>query len=305
MTLTSARSAPGLISVAELQERLARQGPDSAALRLCDVRWAPAGPKSRQRYLLGHLPGAVFVDLDTDLSRAQPRGGPGGRHPLPTPEQLARALSRVGISPDTQVVAYDDGNGAVAARLWFLLRLHGHAQVSLLDGGLAAWTGAGLPLSQIEQQVPRAALRPLVRDQSLVLDRPAVAALVAARGGRGQHPPLLLDVRSPERYRGDVEPLDEVAGHIPGAVNAPFAASLQGPGDPHWKTPAALRAQLEALGAAPGREVIASCGSGVTACHALFALELAGLGPGRLYAGSWSDWISVPSAEVARGSEPG
>ena len=292
------------MTAAALQERLERQGPGSAALRLCDVRWAPSGPSPRQKYDQGHLPGAVFVDLGTDLSRAQPRG-PGGRHPLPPPEALARVLSRLGIAPETHVIAYDDGNGSVAARLWFLLRLHGHARVSLLDGGLAAWTAAGLPLSTAGQPVPTAALRALVRDPSLVVDRPHVATLVASRAARAEGRPLLLDVRAPERYRGEVEPLDPVAGHIPGAVNAPFADSLRSAADPRWKQPAELRALFEAAGATPGRPLIASCGSGVTACHALFALALAGLGPAQLYAGSWSDWISEPSAEIARGSAPG
>ena len=291
------------MSVEELREGLARQGPASAAIRLCDVRWGPGGPAPRERYDLGHIPGAMFVDLDRDLSLAQPRG-PGGRHPLPPVAGFAQALSRLGIGPDTQVVAYDDGSGSIAARLWFLLALHGHHRASLLDGGLAAWTGAGLPLSQVEPTVAPAPLRALVRDAALVLDRPAIAALRSAPGAPGQPRPLLLDVRAAERYRGEVEPLDPVAGHIPGAVNAPFTASLRGGGDQRFRPPAELRALLEGLGAAPGREVIASCGSGVTACHALFALALAGLGPGRLYAGSWSDWISDPAAEVARGSAP-
>ena len=298
---SSAAAAPGLMSVEDLQERLARQGPASAALRLCDVRWAPAGPSSRSKYDLGHIPGAVFVDLDTDLSRAQPRG-PGGRHPLPSAADFAQALSRWGIAAGTQVVACDDGNGSIAARLWFLLKLHGHDAVALLDGGLAAWTGAGLQISQIEEAVRPAPLRELVRDAALVLDRPAIAALVAARTAPAGERPLLLDVRAAERYRGEVEPLDPVAGHIPGAVNAPFTASLRGAGDQRFRPAAELRALFAGLGAAPGREVIASCGSGVTACHALFALSLAGLGPGRLYAGSWSDWISDPAAEIARGS---
>jgi thiosulfate/3-mercaptopyruvate sulfurtransferase len=263
---------------------------------------ALVGPPAADRYAAGHLPGATFVDLDSDLSRAQPRG-PGGRHPLPSVEAFAQTLSRLGIGPETHVVVYDDGEGAAAARFWFLLRLHGHLRCSLLDGGLAAWKQQGLPLSTEPFTPPPAPLRALVRDESLLAPRAEIEHLVATRGEEGARRSLLLDARAPERYRGEVEPLDPVAGHIPGAVNLPFGRALRGPpGDLRFKSADELRALFSQAGV-PGREVLASCGSGVTACHTLFALSLAGFG-GRLYAGSWSDWISDQTAPISRGGEP-
>ena len=312
MQQPSDQSVPASMSPTQLATQSARAGPASAECRLCDVRLALTGPTAAERYAAGHLPGAAFVELDRDLSRAQP-GGPGGRHPLPSCEDFAQTLSRLGIGPDTQVVVYDDGEGAAAARCWFLLRLHGHAKVSLLDGGLAAWKQEGRPLSTEPFTPPPAQLRTLSRDESLLAPRQEIEHLVATRGThrdthRGTHTegarwPLLFDARAPERYRGEVEPLDPVAGHIPGAVNLPFVRALRGPpGDLRFKSADELRA-LFAQAGVPGRQVIASCGSGVTACQTLFALSLAGYG-GRLYAGSWSDWISDPAAEVARGSVP-
>ena len=255
-------------------------------VRLADVRWTPAPPPARERYLQGHLPGAVFVDLDRDL--AQP-GGP-GRHPLPSEEAFAGTLARLGIGEETHVVAYDDGNGAIAARFWFMLRVHGHARVSVLEGGLAAWRAAGLPLTQAEPAPAPAPLRALRLDRARLVDREGVRARGAA---------VLLDARAGERYRGEVEPIDRRAGHIPGALNAPFTQNLLPDG--RWKPAGELRALYERL----GPDVIASCGSGVTACHLLLARELAGLAPGRLYVGSWSDWSSDPSRPIATGAEPG
>lgn len=305
MQQTSVGSVPALMTPAQLATQCALNRPASAECRLCDVRLALTGPTAAERYAAGHLPGAVFVDLDPDLSRAQPRG-PGGRHPLPSAGDFAQTLSRLGIGPDTHVVVYDDGEGAAAARCWFLLRLHGHAKVSLLDGGLAAWKQEGRPLSTEPFTPPPAPLRTLSRDESLLAPREEIEHLVSIRHTRHTEAArrhLLLDARAPERYRGEVEPLDPVAGHIPGAVNLPFVRALRGPpGDLRFKDPGELRALFAEAGV-PGREVIASCGSGVTACHTLFALFLAGYG-GRLYAGSWSDWISDPASEIARGSEP-
>jgi thiosulfate/3-mercaptopyruvate sulfurtransferase len=223
--------------------------------------------------------------------------------------EFAALLARLGISEGTCAVIYDDGSGAIAARLWFQLRLHGHQRAQLLDGGLAAWTAAGYPLDSAAPQPSPAPARPLVRDESLLVDRATIAAWVAQRGSSAAAP-LLLDARAPERYRGEVEPIDPVAGHIPGAINLPFARLLRGPADPRWRPAEEVRALLlQHTGASEeslrARGVIASCGSGVTACHLLAALALAGLPPGKLYGGSYSDWVSEANAEVARGSEPG
>jgi thiosulfate/3-mercaptopyruvate sulfurtransferase len=253
--------------------------------RVVDLRWSLKGPPGRQLYEAGHVPGAVFVDLDRDLSRP---GGP-GRHPFPSEEKLAEVLSRLGVGPATHVVVYDEGTSSVAARLWFMLRAFGHPQVSVLDGGLRAWTEAGLPLTQEEPRIERAPLRKLKLDRS----RLAEAADVQARAS------VVLDARAPDRYRGEVEPVDKKAGHIPGALNAPFAANLTAA--QRFRPPAELRALYERY----GPEVIVSCGSGVTACNDALAIELAGLPPARLYVGSFSGWIEDPERPVATGPEPG
>jgi thiosulfate/3-mercaptopyruvate sulfurtransferase len=292
------------MGVEELALRLSAEGPAGPGLRLCELRWSPAGPTPRSRYDQGHLPGAVFMDMDRDLSVPQARG-PGGRHPFPPPETLARALARLGIGPETLVVVYDDGPGTVAGRLWFLLRAHGHRRVRLLDGGLAAWTASGRPLSTQEPAVAPAPLRTLALDRRRLVDRAWVAGLVAGRAAAGPGAPLLLDVRAPERYRGEVEPLDPVAGHIPGARNLPVGSLARGPSDPRLLPADRLRTHFEAAGAASGRELVVACGSGVNACVALLALEDAGFPEARLYAGSFSDWISEPGAPVALGGDPG
>jgi len=253
--------------------------------RLVDLRWSPSGPSGRKRYEEGHLPGAAFVDLDADLSRS---GGP-GRHPFPSEEQFARVLSRLGIGPDTHVVVYDEGPGSVAARLWFMLRAFGHAKASLLDGGMRAWTEAGLPLTREEPRIEPAPIR------SLKLDRSRLADVGEVQGRKS----VVLDARAPERYRGEVEPLDKKAGHIPGARNAPWAANLT-PAQ-RFRPPEELR-KLYADFRAP---VIVSCGSGVTACHDALAMEVAGLPPARLYVGSFSGWIEDPARPIATGPEPG
>src|SRR4051794_8006595 len=177
-------------------------------VRTVDLRW----PKGREKYEQGHVPGAVFVDLDGELS--QP-GGP-GRHPLPSEDSFAATVARLGIGPHTPVVIYDEGSGAYAARLWFMLRIAGHDEVSLLDGGLKAWTDAGLPLRKDEPRIEPAARRALHFDRGRLVDREEVES-------RGDTP--VLDARAPERYRGETEPIDKRAGHIPGAFNAPFAAN--------------------------------------------------------------------------------
>ena len=252
--------------------------------RIADLRWAAAGPPSREKYDQGHIPGAVFVDLDRDLS--QP-GGP-GRHPFPAEQAFARLLGRLGIGPDTHVVAYDEASGSIAARLWFMLRAHGHERASLLDGGMRAWVEAGFALSREEPRIAPAPARALKLDRARVVDR----AQLASRGSAA-----LLDARAPERYRGEVEPIDKRAGHIPGALNAPFAANLTAA--QRFRPPEELR-KVYRVYTSP----IVSCGSGVTACHDAFAIELAGLPPARLYVGSWSDWSDDPARPIATGPDP-
>ena len=275
---------------------LARQPPGS--VRIVDLRWALSGPGALEKYRAGHIPGAVYVDMEHALSRP---GGP-GRHPFPAPEDFARTLGRIGVLPDTRVVVYDDGSGSVAARLWFMLRVHGHERASVLDGGYAAWVKAGLPVTKDEPAVAPVPRRALRLDTSRIVDRARVAELLSGRNEPGARRTLVMDARAPERYRGETEPVDKRAGHIPGAVNAPFNGNLE---QGRFRPPEELRALYEQLGAGRANEVIASCGSGVTACHTLLALELAGLQGGKLYVGSWSDWSSQPGAAVATGPEPG
>lgn len=289
---------PTLIDVPSLQARLTRETALGAGLRLLDLRWSPGGTSARERYEAGHIPGALLLELDRDLSDAQPRG-PGGRHPMVSPQALAQTLARLGIDEETDVVIYDDGSGAFAARGWFQLRLHGHARVSLLDGGLAAWTAAGLPLETAAPSVLPAAPRALARDSSQLVDRAFIADFVSNRHEPSAAAPILLDARAPERYRGEVEPLDRIAGHIPGALNLPFARFLRSAADPRWKPAGEIREILDGLGLR-GRDVVVSCGSGVTACHLLAAFALADYPPPRLYTGSYSDWVSDPDAPVER-----
>ncbi|HWT84708.1 MAG TPA: sulfurtransferase [Myxococcales bacterium] len=253
--------------------------------RLVDLRWSAKGPAGREQYEQGHLAGAAFADLDRDLSRP---GGP-GRHPFPSEEQFAAVLSRLGIGPDTHVVVYDEGHSSVAARLWFMLRAFGHHHVSVLDGGLRAWTEVGLPLTREEPRIAPAPVRRLRLDRSRLAEVDEVQARTAP----------VLDARAPERYRGEIEPIDRKAGHIPGALNAPFAANLT-PAQ-KFKPPEELRRLYQRY----GPDVIVSCGSGVTACHDALAIELAGLPPARLYVGSFSGWIEDPDRPVATGPEPG
>ena len=253
--------------------------------RIVDLRWTARGPPSRQKYEEGHIPGAVFVDLDRDLSGS---GGP-GRHPFPSEEPLARVLSRLGIGADTHVVVYDEGSSSTAARLWFMLRAFGHEKVSVLDGGLRAWTEAGLPVTREEPRIAPAPLRKLTLDRSRLAD---VTDVQARRS-------TVLDARAPERYRGEVEPIDRKAGHIPGALNAPFSANLT-PAQ-RFRPPEELRQLYSRYGS----DVIVSCGSGVTACHDALAIELAGLPPARLYVGSFSGWIEDHARPIATGPEPG
>lgn len=280
-----------LVQTDWLAERLG--GPD---LRVLDVRWyLDPARKGRDAYRAGHVPGAVFLDVDADLSApGGGRGLPAGRHPWPGEEQVGRVMGAAGIGPGVTVVAYDDQSGAVAARLWYVLRAHGHDAVAILDGGIAKWLAEGRPIETAEPVVTPRVFEARLRPGFVLSKHEMIAA--HRDGGR-----LLLDARAGERYRGETEPIDPRAGHIPGARNAPFTGNLSKDAVPVFLAPAALRDRYTALGA--GREeAIVYCGSGVTACHDLLALDLAGL-RGRLYAGSWSEWCSDPSLPVATGED--
>jgi thiosulfate/3-mercaptopyruvate sulfurtransferase len=279
-----------LIDAEALADRL-----EDPRLRLLDCRFDLARPDDgRSRYLEAHLPGAAYADLNRDL--ASPLTATSGRHPLPSPAAFEARLRSWGVNADSRVVAYDDGNGMYAARLWWMLRWLGHDEVAVLDGGLRRWLHLGLPVTA---QVPR----PVAGDfaahprASLAVD---AAAVLEATGDPGAR---ILDARAAERYRGEVEPIDAVAGHVPGARNHPFAWSLDGDG--RFLPPDVLRAALaRSLDGVPPARAIAMCGSGVTACHLLLALEHAGLSGGRLYPGSWSEWSSDPSRPVRTGDSP-
>lgn len=258
-----------------------------------DVRWRLGGPPGMDSYAQAHLPGAVFVGLGTALAGQPGAGGAGGRHPLPAPAGFQAAMRRAGVSGGHPVVAYDDGDGAAAGRAWWLLRYFGHGQAAVLDGGFRAWTAAGLAVTAAVPSPPAGDFTARPGHMPL-LD--AAGAAAAAQAG------LLLDARAAERYRGEAEPVDPVAGHIPGAVSAPATGNLDASG--RFLAPEELRRRFAALGAVPGRQVGAYCGSGVTAAQEVLALELAGL-PAALYAGSWSDWVTDPSRPVATGAAPG
>ncbi|HXW87932.1 MAG TPA: sulfurtransferase [Streptosporangiaceae bacterium] len=296
-------NASPLISVAELADAMA----SAAAPALLDVRWRLGGPPGIDSYRAGHLPGAVYVDLDTQLAGPP---GDGGRHPLPDAAAFEAAMQAAGVRTTATAVVYDEMDATVAARAWWLLRYHGHGQVRVLDGGLRAWTDAGLPVSTTDP-------RPTPGDftarpgQLPVLDAAGAAEL--ARSG------VLLDARAPARYRGDAEPVDKVAGHIPGALSSPTAANVTADGT--FRPADELGARFAsfgitavsdgAAGVAPSGEAAGSsprvgayCGSGVVAAHQVLALELAGI-PAALYVGSWSGWIADPARPVATGPRPG
>jgi thiosulfate/3-mercaptopyruvate sulfurtransferase len=278
-----------LITADQLQSRLGQPG-----LVILDCRFALDDPRQgRRSYAEGHIPGAHFADLEQDLS-GQVHKGVTGRHPLPAADELIGKLRAWGISNDSEVVLYDDGPGAFAARAWWLLTWLGkHDGVQLLDGGLKAWQASGhaltpgLPSSAPGQFVGKP-------DDSLLID----AAELRRR--LGQTDLTLLDARALPRFRGEAEPIDPVAGHIPGAQCAAFTDNLDGNG--HFLPAAQLRQRFAGLLAEhPPAGVVAYCGSGVTACHTLFAMSLAGFPLAPLYAGSWSEWITDPTRPVATG----
>ncbi|MFD0266049.1 sulfurtransferase [Streptomyces sp. NPDC127106] len=275
-----------ILSAAELADALAGPRPPV----LLDVRWQLGGPDLRTAYEAGHLPGAVYVDLDREL--AGPPGA-GGRHPLPDPHEFGAVMRRAGVRADADVVVYDGGLGWAAARAWWLLRWTGHTRVRVLDGGLAAWTAAGGVLTDEPPTPVEGDFKPTPGLFGL-LDADAAAAL--ARSG------VLLDARAGERYRGEVEPIDPVGGHIPGAVSAPTTENVGADG--LFRPAAELRARFAALGAGGGAVPVGVyCGSGVSGAHEVLALEVAGI-PAALYAGSWSEWSSDPSRPVATGPDP-
>ncbi|MBB5959998.1 thiosulfate/3-mercaptopyruvate sulfurtransferase [Saccharothrix tamanrassetensis] len=279
-----------MISTEALASALAGAAPP----KVVDVRWRLGGPPGRQDYEVGHVPGAHYLDLDADLSSAP---GAGGRHPLPSTEDLQRVLRSAGIRKGHPVVAYDAADGSVAARLWWLLRWAGHTEVAVLDGGFAAWVAEGRPVSK---EIPTAEPGDITVTPGAmpVVDADEAAAL--ARNG------VLLDARAPQRYQGETEPVDPRAGHIPGALNAPSSGHVDSNG--RWLGPTALAERFQALGARPDARVGAYCGSGVTASSVVLALEVAGITtpdkPAELYAGSWSHWCVDPSREVATGPTP-
>ncbi|MCF3121771.1 MULTISPECIES: sulfurtransferase [Streptomyces] len=271
-----------IISASELASDLAGANPPV----VLDVRWQHEG-SMRSAYEEGHIPSAVFVDLDADL--AGPAGA-GGRHPLPDLDRFGAVMRAAGVSQDRAVVVYDGGQNWAAARLWWMLRWTGHSSVRVLDGGIALWTG---PLEQGAAAAPaEGSFVPAPNDADL-LDADSAAAL--ARSG------LLLDARAAERYRGEVEPIDSVAGHIPGAVSAPTTENVAADG--RFKPAGELADRFKALGASGTSEIGVYCGSGVSGAHEVLALAVAGI-PAALYVGSWSEWSSDASRPVATGPDP-
>ncbi len=282
-----------LISAAALRDSVGK--PDVAII---DCRFDLMNPDGgRRAYLQGHIPGARYADLNRDLSA--PITAESGRHPLPAPDDFAGTLARRGIDRAAQVIAYDDSAGAFASRLWWMLRWVGHEAVAVLDGGIKAWVNAGGALESGEdKRLPAGAVGrplPLQADMAAVMEAADVERRLSDPGF------LLIDARAHERYAGTVEPIDSVAGHIPGAVNQPFSVNLAPDG--RFLPAAALRQLWEKrlAGRSPS-QVAVMCGSGVTACHDLLSLEVAGLRGAKLYAGSWSEWIRDPHRPIARGA---
>jgi thiosulfate/3-mercaptopyruvate sulfurtransferase len=276
-----------LITVGGLAAALRETQPPA----VLDVRWRLGGPPGAESYRAGHIPGAVFADLDRDLAGAP--GGPAGRHPLPAAGAFQAAMRRAGISAGHPVVVYDDADSTAAARAWWTLRYFGHRDVAVLDGGYRAWTAAGEPVSTAAAG-PGPGTFTAVAGGMPVLDGAGAASL--ARSG------VLLDARAGERYRGEHEPVDPVAGHIPGAVSAPTAQNVAADG--RFRPAAELRERFAGLGVPGAAAVGAYCGSGVTAAHEVLALALAGI-PAALYPDSWSGWVTDPARPVATGPAPG
>jgi|SRR5579883_3306214 len=268
-----------LVDTASLAARLG-----DAAVRVVDVRWRLGEPGAgRRAWERERIPGARFLDVDDDLAdRSDLRRG---RHPLPSPERFVAALASIGVGRGTQVIAYDDAGGAAAARLWWMVRALGGA-AAVLDGGWPRWVAEGRAIERGTPSPIAPSFEPFAAPRAWpgIVSRDEVRAIA-----EGRRDALLLDARAPERYRGEVEPVDRRAGHIPGAANAPFADNLDGG---RFRAPEELRDRFRALGAGGSREVVCYCGSGVTACHDLLALAVAGLDGAKLYPGSWSEWVA-------------
>lgn len=294
VTLSTAMPLRTLIDAATLAGQI-----NHADWRIIDCRFDLKDPDAgRRAYLAGHIPGALYAHLDHDLSAA--RAPDTGRHPLPDPAQLAHRFSEWGIAEGTQVVVYDDQAGAIAARLWWLLHWMGHRRAAVLDGGLQAWSAHGGVLVEGEETGAKLADAPVAGtprqpNPGAIIETPALEQLVAAGGAR------LIDVRSAARYAGEEEPIDPVAGHVPGATNDPYTNNLDAQG--RFLPADELRRHYQRLlaGADPAQAIL-MCGSGVTACHSLLAMAVAGLPGGRLYAGSWSEWITDARRPVAIGN---
>ncbi len=267
----------------------ARLGGDTSPV-LLDVRWQLGDDKGHEHYRSAHIPGAIYVDLNADL--AGPATPQDGRHPLPDLEQLQQSVRRWGIDTDSTVVAYDDNGNQAAARAWWLLRWAGLSDVVLLDGGLRAWREAGFDLAVGDETAASPGGAALTSDR---LPTVGVDAVVDVDG-------VLLDARAGERYRGEQEPVDPRAGHIPGAVSAPTSENLDATG--RFRSPEELRDRFAAVGVVPGTPTTVYCGSGVTAAHQIAALAIIGV-DATLYPGSWSQWSSDPDRPAATGAEPG
>lgn len=263
--------------------------------RIFDCRHQLSDPQwGWQVFREGHLPGAVHAHLDDVLSGR--KNGANGRHPLPRPEALARWLGEQGLRNSDPVVVYDDAGGAMAARMWWLLRWLGHDEVSILDGGLPAWLDSGFALERDCRRFEPAGYVAQPRAGMTVATADVLANLATADA-------VLIDARGRSRYAGEEEPIDPVAGHIPGALNRPYTDNLQAGG--RFKPAVLLREEFEALlCGTDGSRLVAQCGSGVTACHHLAALEIAGIGPARLYPGSWSEWCADPARPIRTGAQP-
>lgn len=277
-----------LVQAEALAERLGEKH-----LRLFDARFSLADPdEGPSAYASAHLPGALYADLNRDLADLSVEGE--GRHPLPDARRFAERLGQWGVTPACQVVVYDAADGGMAAaRLWWLLKLMGHERVAVLDGGYARWLALGLPVTAQVAERASASPYPASFDQARIATAQEVQARLGEKVG------WLLDARAAPRFAGEVEPIDPVAGHVPGAVNRPYLDSLR---NGAFKPVAELRAELEPLlDGRPPQEAVVMCGSGVTACHLLLAMEHAGLAGAKVYAGSWSGWIQDPSRPVASG----
>lgn len=258
---------------------------------LLDVRWALGGPPGLDDYLSGHIPGAAFVDLNADLASAP---GAGGRHPLPDPAVAGAALRAAGVSNARPVVVYDGRDSMAAARGWWVLRWLGHRDVRVLDGGYQAWIAAGLPVETGAITVAPGNFVGAAGAMPVF----TVAEVQAIADGDIQMP--LIDARAGERFRGETEPIDPVAGHIPGAISIPTAGNLNSDGT--FRSSAELAQRFATHGVEPDGEAAAYCGSGVTACHTLLAMEIAGIEGGALFPESWSGWITDPTRPIASGS---